>query len=248
MTDDTPERTVVTLTVPEGYTLPRIGMTLEDMGVCTAEAFIDAAQNGDFSMYSLVAAQKEDPDRCFKLEGYLFPATYEMYSDEPPETIIHRMLSHLEKTVSAEIRDMVDASGYTFDEVLTLASIIEKEAFGYQYMPDISSVLHNRLDTGMRLQCDVTINYVEGAIKPFITGDTERYNEHYNTYKCAGIPSGAICNPGLDAILAAVSPGETDYLYFVTDKDKNYHFSATWEDHEANVAAIKAQTPASSAA
>ena len=228
-------RVIVRLVVPEGYTLARIAMTLEEMEICTVQEFIDAAQNGDYSMYPLVAAQQSNPNRCFALEGYLFPDTYEIYTDDTPESIIHKMLAHLESVITQQMRMDVEESGYTFDEVLALASIIEKEAFGREYMADISSTLHNRLAIKMRLQCDVTINYVEGAIKPFITGDIDRYNEHYNTYKCAAIPAGAICNPSIAAIEAVLNPSETDYLFFVTDSEKNYYFAATWEQHEQKV-------------
>lgn len=225
------------LVIPEGYTLARVGMVLEDKGVCTADEFIAAAQSGDFSDYPLIAEQNSSPERCFKLEGYLFPDTYDLYYQDSPDAIIRKILDHTEQKISSDLRSNIAASGYTADEILTMASIIEKEAFGAEHMPNISSVLHNRLDSGMRLQCDVTITYVEGAIKPFITGDKDRYNSHYNTYKCAALPAGAICNPGLAAIKAAISPADTDYLYFVTDSENNYYFAATWEEHENNVAA-----------
>lgn len=225
-----------TLVIPEGYTLPRIGMVLEEKGICTTDEFIEAAQNGDFSGYPLIAEQIPNPERCFTLEGYLFPDTYDIYYENTPSEIIGRILDHTEQIISAELRAEIAASGYTTDEILAMASIIEKEAFDKDHMPLISSVLHNRLDSGMRLQCDVTITYVEGAIKPFITGDKDRYNSFYNTYKCAGLPAGAICNPGIAAIKAALRPEATDYFYFVTDSDNNYYFAATWEEHEKNVA------------
>lgn len=233
-----------TITIPEGYTLARIGMLLEQKGICTADAFIAAGQNGDFSEFPLVAQQSSDSGRCFKLEGYLFPDTYEIYSSDPPETIIRRILTHTEQKISAGLRAKIQESGYSVDEIITLASIIEKEAFGHDQMPNISSVLHNRLDEGMKLQCDVTINYVEGAIKPFISGDKNRYNSTYNTYKCNGLPAGAICNPGLDAIKAALNPADSDYFYFITDTNRNYYYAETWEEHLENLkkAGIKSES------
>ncbi len=230
---------VLTLAVPEGYTLARIGMTLEEKGVCTAAEFIAAAQSGDFSTFPLIAAQEANPNRCFALEGYLFPATYEIYDNETPDSIIRRMLTHTEDSVTADLRAEAAAIGLTMDQVITLASIIEKESFGHGEMRNVSSVLHNRLNQGTRLQCDVTINYVEGAIKPFITGDVNRYNSYYNTYKCPALPAGAICNPSLDAIKAALRPADTDYLFFVTDKNQNYYYASTWEQHEKNVSDAK---------
>lgn len=223
------------LSIPEGYTLARVGMTLEEMGICTVQEFIAAAQEGDFSEFPLIAAQEYNENRCFRLEGYLFPDTYEIYTKDSPDAILRRILANTERRISADLREQITGSGYTVDEIITLASIIEKEAFGHAPMADISSAIHNRLDIGMRLQCDVTIIYVEGAIKPFITGDKDRYNEHYNTYKCRALPAGAICNPSLAAIQAALAPSDTDYLFFVTDKDKNYYFNATWAAHDKKV-------------
>jgi cell division protein YceG involved in septum cleavage len=152
-----PVRETLTLLVPEGFTLARIGMTLEEMGVCTVWEFIDAAQNGDFSEFPLVAAQTPNPHRCFALEGYLFPDTYQFYLSDTPEMLIRKMLANTERKITDALRIVINESGYTVDEILALASIIEKEAFGPPYMNKISSVLHNRLDIGMMLQCDVTI-------------------------------------------------------------------------------------------
>lgn len=222
------------LTIPEGYTLARIGMTLEEMGVCMAAEFLAAAQTGDYSAYPLVAQQTADENRCFKLEGYLFPETYEFYTGATADDVIRTMLDHMESRITEDLRAEIAQSGYTFDQILTLASIIEKEAFGAEQMPMISSVLHNRLAAGMQLQCDVTIKYVEGAIKPFIDGDIDRYNSYYNTYKCPALPAGAICNPSYDAILAALRPETSDYYYFLTDADGNYYYAATLEEHNAN--------------
>lgn len=225
------------LVVPEGYTLARIGIMLEEMGVCTNAEFIEAAQTGDFSTYSLVNQQVHDVNRCFLLEGYLFPDTYEFYSTATPHEIIGTMLNNLEKRIDPALREEIAQSGFTVEEVLTMASIIEKEAFGQEQMANISSVLHNRLAIGMMLQTDVTIKYVEGAIKPFITGDINRYNSYYNTYKCPALPAGPICNPGMAAVCAALRPAQTEYLYFLTDSDKNYYYAVTWEEHLANKAA-----------
>ena len=230
----------LTLTVPEGYTLARIGMKLEEMGICTAGEFIMEAQSGNFSSFPLVAAQQPNENRCFSLEGYLYPDTYHIYATDSANAIIGRMLTNMEDKITPATRALIDESGYTVDEVLTLASIIEKESFGQQYMPGVSSVLHNRLDAEMRLQCDVTITYVEGAIKPFITGDLNRYNEYYNTYKCAALPAGPICNPSMAAIEAALSPPDTPYFYFITDNGKNYYYAEDWNAHVANIQVVEA--------
>lgn len=221
------------LVVPEGYTLARIGMTLEEAGICTTQEFVDATQNGDYSGYSLIAAQPYNEHRCFTLEGYLFPATYEFGANVSLDEIIRTLLATTESRLVAVSAD-IEASGYSTDEILTLASVIQKESFGTEAMAMVSSVFHNRLAQGMPLQSDPTINYVEGAIKPFITGDVDRYNEYYNTYKCPALPAGPICNPGMEAINAALHPASTNYLYFLTDADNNYHFAEDFEGHKAN--------------
>lgn len=231
-----------TVTIPEGYTLARIGMLMEEKGVCTAAELIEASQTGDFSEFPLIAAIKENPNRCFRLEGYLFPDTYEFYTGVTPDRILSTILSHTEKKITSEMREAIASSGLTVDEVITLASIVEKEAYGAEEMPNISSVLHNRLAEKMRLQCDVTITYVEGAIKPFITGDVNRYNSYYNTYKCDGLPAGPICNPGLPAIQSVITPAKTEYLFFVTDKDKKYYYAKTLEEHNETVRKISEAT------
>lgn len=228
------EPLTVRITIPEGYTLAKIGLLLEEKELCTFDEFMTAAA-GDFSEFPLIAARQPNPQRCFALEGYLFPDTYEVYAEETPDAILRRMLSHTESQITTAMRGQIEASGFTVDEIITLASIIEKEAFGAKEMPNISSVLHNRLDADMRLQCDVTIKYVEGAIKPFITGDVNRYNADYNTYKCDGLPAGPICNPGLAAIKAAIEPANTEYYFFLTDKDSNYLYAKTLEEHNVNV-------------
>ncbi len=228
------------LTIPEGYTLARIGMTLEEMGVCTADEFIAATQEADVNEYPLAAQQVYDENRCFKLEGYLYPDTYEFYTSAKPGDIIRTMLSNMERKITEELRAEIAQSGYTLDQIIALASIIEKEAKGVEQMGMISSVLHNRLNVGMPLQCDVTITYVEWAIKPFITGDIDRYNSYYNTYKCPALPAGAICNPRIEAILAALRPEPSNYYYFLTDADDNFYYAETLEEHEANEAATGA--------
>ena len=224
------EPDILTITIPEGYTLARIGMLLEEKGICTAAEFIDAAEIGDFSEYSFISGQAPAANRCFELEGYLFPDTYQIYRSETPDDILRRLLSNTESRLSPVI-SAAGNSGYTLDQIITMASIIEKEALGSDQMSGISSVLRNRINLGMKLECDVTINYVEGAIKPFISGDINRYNSDYNTYKCAALPAGAICNPGMAAIEAALNPIDSEYLFFVTDKNENIYFSSTYEEH-----------------
>lgn len=126
---------------------------------------------------------------------------------------------------------------YSIDEIITIASVIQKEAGLKAEMNKVSSVIHNRLnDSYNKLECDVTINYLTKYVIPYLESDTDRYNEYYNTYKCNGLPAGAICNPGIEAINAALEPAETKYMFFVTDKTDPsiYYYAETYKEHLQN--------------
>ena len=231
-----PVPSTLTLTVSPGYTLARIGATLEEMGVVTAAQFIHAAQTADFSDFALVAAMPQSPERFFVLEGYLFPGVYEIYPDESPEDIIRRMLANTESSIDDDLRSAIEQSGRTVDEVLIMASIIQSESLGNDdSKPLVSSVIHNRIGTGMMLQMCKTSFYVRDYIAPLYDGDVQRFHAYYNTYMFHGLPVGPIGNPGLSAIRAALSPAQTDYFFYIWDEDDNFHFAATWEEHQANV-------------
>ncbi len=227
--------TTVTVTVPEGYSMAQTFALLEEKGVCTAEKLFDAAENYDFSYYPAVAAIADDEHRCFLLEGYLFPDTYEFYYGQKPQDVIGVFLRNFAAKVDDEISRQAAALGYSVDEILTIASVIEEECGVAAQRAGVSAVLHNRLAKGMKLQCDVTIHYVEYWIKPYISGDIDRYNEYYNTYKCAALPAGPICSPGLSAIRAALHPADSDALYFCASSDGTFYYATTLEEHQENV-------------
>lgn len=226
----------VRITFAEGATVARIIDTLVEKKVAGQKEMFDAVESADLSAYPLVNAITMGNGRCFRLEGYLFPDTYEFYIGESPESVLKKMLDNTEKRLTQEFRSRASELGMTMDEILTIASIVQKETGQVAQMPEIASILYNRLEQGMRLQCDVTITYVEGAIKPYIDGDINRYNSYYNTYKCAALPAGPICNPGLAAIKAALWPDSTDYLYFAYDTNGNYYYASTYEEHLQNLA------------
>ncbi len=224
----------VRITFPEGTSLSKIFDTLESKGVAKQKDLFDTMSTYDFSSYSLISSIAPSAQRCFLLEGYLFPNTYEFYTNEKPQDAIGRLLKVAEKKITAELKNRASELGYSMDQMITLASIIQKEVHDSSQLKKVSSVFHNRLKAGQKLQSDVTITYVEGCIKPYITGDINRYNSFYNTYKCPALPAGPITNPGTAAINAALYPEETEYLYFVTDKAGNYYYAKTYEEHLAN--------------
>ncbi|MDD2533846.1 MAG: endolytic transglycosylase MltG [Eubacteriales bacterium] len=228
----------VSVTIPEGYTLVDICKLLEKKGVQTFYHTFSAAINGDYPNYAFTEVSRNTANRCYTLEGYLFPDTYIFHVGEKPVNIWAKFLSN----TNAVLASYTPYPGMTMDQVLTLASLIEEEAFTGDTRATVSSVLHNRLKDGQRLELDKTINYIEWYIKPLIRSSDSTtinaYNSFYNTYKCAALPAGPITNPGRLAIEAALNPAATDYRYFVTDEAGNYYYAVTWEQHQANLVTV----------
>lgn len=214
----TTEKQIVSVTIPEGYSFMQIAETLEDKGVCSAKEFYKAAQSYKVKSFSIPSSS----DRCFKLEGYLFPDTYEFYKNEEPKSVIIKMLNNY-----------AAKSGMPTDRQLIIASIIEKEVRSDSHMKMVASVFYNRLDAGMRLESDPTREYVNDYItgNSLLSGNTSKYAGLYNTYKCK-LPAGPICSPGARAIEAAKNPASSDYLYFFFGNDNENHYSKTNEEHE----------------
>lgn len=235
------EPLTVTVTLPEGYTAVQIAEKLEENKVCSASEFIALTNNYEYIQtlgYSFTELIENPDERAFYLEGYIFPDTYEFYKNESAERALRRFLDNTERKLTAGYRQRAEDLGYTLDEIITLASIVQEESYSHDSMKNVASVLHNRLSSPnfSRLQCDVTKNYIKNAIEnsPYLTGDTSAFSETYNTYECSGLPAGPITNPGLAAIEAALYPAETDYYYFVTDKDWNYYYAETYAEHKVN--------------
>ena len=185
----------------------------------------------------------ELPDRTDPFEGYLFPDTYEFDLNAQPETIVSALLKNFSNRVTEEDYERAEELGMTMDEVIVLASIIEREAKDEEDRFLVSGVFHNRLksgDTSMRrLQSCATIQYIfykrNGIMLRRISDSDTRVADPYNTYQHAGLPPGPICNPGLSSIRAALYPVETDYLFFVAKGDGKHEFTETYEDHQAAI-------------
>ena len=231
----------VKVTFPEGFTIVQIAERIEENGVCPAADFIKAAQDVEYFRVNYGYAFLDGIDEektAFHLEGYVFPATYEFYRGEKPQSAVNRFLSAFSGRFSDEMKAKAEENGMSVNEVVILASIIQKECGFVSEMKNVSSVFVNRLKSPSygKLQSDVTINYVNNYIteSSYLEGDTARFAELYNTYKCTGLPSGAICCPGLDALNAALDPADTPYYFFVTDKDNNYYYAESYEEHLEN--------------
>lgn len=231
----TPEKRTVTLSFAEGRTLTEIFEILDEYEVADFDELMQTAESYDYSYYPLVAKIPSDPNRCFKLEGYLFPSTYEFYTNSKPQDAIGKFLRGGKANITEQMMAQASALGYTMDEVLTVASIVEKEGANSNEVAKIAAVIYNRLEAGMKLQMDSSIYYIERRVKPYLTGDINRYNSYYNTYKCSALPAGPICNPGLKTINAALNPADVDYLYFAHDENANYYYASTYEEHLENL-------------
>lgn len=228
----------VTITFYEGMTLRDIANLLEEKEVCNADEFVACLESSEFE-YEFLNMLPENELRFYRMEGYLFPDTYDFYVGENVFSVAKKFLKNFSSRVMGDAYSKIQDAGMTLDQAITLASIIQKEAGNPEEMPMVSSVFHNRMDNAGAglplLQSDVTIHYVEYDIKPYQTLSTQNIYDAYNTYVCEGLPVGPICSPGLDAILAAAEPETTDYYFFVTDSKGKYYYSKTVNEHYANV-------------
>lgn len=233
------------ITVIPGWTIEDIANYLTQQKiVASPDEFLSLCRSGrDFSAYYYIAdvlATGNPSSRLYVLEGYLAPDTYEIYTDATASDIIKKLLSQTEAVFKTEYHDRADELGLTMDQVITLASMIEKEAKTADFAK-VSAVFHNRLDAGMTLGSDVTVKYASGVRRMALTNEDLSVNSPYNTYQNKGLPVGPICSPSAAAIQAALYPDEEfvreQYLYFCS-KDPNtgeLHFSKTLEEHNLAV-------------
>lgn len=233
----------VTLSFPEGFTTSEIFEKLSKYDVGDANKLYSAARSETYNKYSFINDIKADESRYLKLDGYLFPDTYDFYVGADANYIIKKFLDNFEAKWEDEYDKRAEKLGYTRDEIIILASIIQKEAANADQMRTISSILHNRLDNRSyfpTLGCDSTTDYIQNYVKPIVgEGKGDYYISKYSTSSNAGLPPGPICNPGLDAIKAALYPDDTDYFYFCHDDSRKIYVAKTQKEHDANVAKAK---------
>ena len=237
-------RQTVDVTIPEGYTVDQIFRLLEKEGVSTQTKLQEMAANWDYAFDWLQAIPLGDYHR---LEGYLFPDTYKFYKGEDPKYVINKMLVNFDSKMK-EYFELFEAdengntkSPYTLQQIVTLASLIEKETDGQDYTK-ISSVLHNRLEnpgaeTVGLLQVDAALVYINGGRVP--TNEDKQIDSPYNTYLYKGLPPGPICNPGMSSLYAAMNPDSTSYYYYALNPTTGLHeFSRTYEEHQRRLASF----------
>ncbi len=235
-------RQTVDVTIPEGYTVDQIFRLLEKEGVSTQAKLQEMAASWDYAFDWLRDIPLGDYRR---LEGYLFPDTYRFYKGEDPKYVINKMLVNFDSKMTEYFElFQPDENGetkspYTLQEIVTLASLIEKETDGQDYTK-ISSVLRNRLEnpgaeTVGLLQVDAALVYINGGRVP--TNEDKQIDSPYNTYLYKGLPPGAICNPGMSSLYAAMNPDSTNYYYYALNPATGLHeFSRTYEEHQRRLA------------
>ena len=235
------------ITFPEGSTCDEIINILVGYGIGTREGYIDVINNYDFSYYWFVAELPENTDRFYRLEGYLFPDTYEFYNSSSEIMVVNKMLARFEEVFVEDYRTKAKELGYTVDQIITLASIVEKESGSAADFRTISSVFHNRLNNKAKfpkLESDATVIYamqvMANGVRPeTVKPEDLKIDTPYNSYLYNGLTPGAIANPSISAIRYALYPADTGYYYFVADKSGNTLFASSLAEHEKNIEAIK---------
>lgn len=227
---------LVKVVIPEGYTVQMIAKRLEEKGVCSADDFLKAANTLDYDFEFLKGMTIPD-GVDYALQGFLFPATYEWKKGTSAETVVKRMLKAFADNVSEEELAKAKTLDKSIYEIITIASIVEREAKLDEERPTIAGVIYNRLDINMKLQMCPTVLYpltkgmynVNRVLYKDLTIDSP-----YNTYKNYGLPIGPIANPGLASIHAALNPEHHEYLFYHTDgtSDGKHIFTKTYEEHE----------------
>lgn len=244
---------IIKVTITEGQSVLEIADTLSNAGVLSdKQKFLELCNSTYFDEDFSFLKEVENPDKCYyKLEGYLYPDTYDFYVNEDPEVSITRFLNNFEnqmyskKTIDdydtrVKISDLIAETDYSMGEILTIASIIQAEAASNEDMYYISSILHNRLDYGAdygvaSLGLDSTKYYPYRSEDAVPANQRDNYKSRYDTYDFDGLPPGPICNPGTQAILAAINPKSTDYLYFCHSGDGTPYYAETLYGHNYNL-------------
>lgn len=245
LTEGNPARGTTRLVVTEGRTVEEIAKSIRENSAITTDpdAFLALCRDASaFSKYPFIAELPNASERRYVLEGYLFPDTYEIFTDSTPEEILDKLLTRYYDVYTGEWVARAQELEMTRDQVMTLASIIEREASDPEDLAKVSAVFHNRLERGMKLESCATLNYITGQDRYTFTADEMAIVSSYNTYLNEGLPIGPICNPGAAAIFAALYPDEQymeeGYLFFCNGNPKvsrKLLFSKTYEEHQEKV-------------
>lgn len=255
MIANSPNRTTVRVMIPEGMTAAQIFALMEKNGVCTAAELEKCAAETEFDYWFLEGIPYGEENR---LEGFLFPDTYDFYESDDPERVLDKLLSNFDRkfsdtaqeqlvSLNGKLAERLSAAGYGEDyiaahqftvyELITVASMIERETAGADESVTISSVIYNRLCDPANwpyINIDATVVYALGGISRPLTYEDTQVDSPYNTYTHAGLPVGPIASPGLSSITAALNPADTDYYFYALDNSTGkHHFSKTYDEHNA---------------
>jgi len=214
-------------TIPEGLTIDQVTDILAEQNLINRDEFENLLLHGefDYKFYNTLPAGDK------RLEGYLFPETYEIFTTASESDILNKMLGQFDSVFIDEYYKRAEELGYSINEIITIASLIERETRVDSERPLVASVIYNRLDAGMALQIDATVQYALGEQKQFLTYDDLEIDSPYNTYKIPGLPPGPICSPGKASIEAALYPADSDYYYYVLKSADSieHNFAETYD-------------------
>ncbi len=225
------QREIVSVTIPEGYENREILALLEENGIVKADELATELENGKYDYQFL-----KNIDRKYQLEGFLFPDTYEFFKDSTPQEVIVKFLDNFASKFTEEDLKKAESLEMSLNDILALASIIEREAVRDDERALISGVFYNRINAGMKLQSCATVQYILEERKE-LSYDDMAIDSPYNTYVNEGLPPSPIANPGISSIKAALYPEKTDYVFFVAKRDGTYghYFAVTYEEHLENI-------------
>lgn len=216
----------VTVVIPEGYTIGQIAIELEKKHLVKAKDFLAEAK--DYVPYQYMYGPKPV---TYRVEGFLFPSTYEIPVNATSKDILKMMSKEMNDHITSDVKAQLAKDHMTVFEFITLASLVEKEARFDEDRPKIAAVFKKRIKQGLPIQSDATISYILGYAKEHVTLADTKLQSPYNTYLYPGYPPGPIANPGKASMDAVLYAPDTDDLYFVSDKDGHNHFSKTYEEH-----------------
>jgi len=218
------EEDIIKVTIPEGFDIKEIAKVLQEKGIINSEKFIESCKT-----YKLPTYIYENENRNFNLEGFLFPATYELKAGMSGNVIIKSMVDKFYITIN-EINKEKPIDMKKLDDIIIMASIVERETSDATERNKVASVFYNRLDKDIKLQSCATVLYSLGKHKEKIYNKDLEVKSPYNTYKVEGLPVGPICSPGKASIKAVLSPAKTNYLYFVLNKDGKHFFTDNYNE------------------
>jgi len=216
------------VSIPEGSTLKEIISRFEEKTLYSKNDYLNIAQNIELNKKYLT---KNSDSIKYKLEGFLYPDTYKIQKNYKPEQIYKLMLKEFEDKWLSKLKDKADNSKYSISELVTMASIVEKEAKLKEEKPIIAGIIYNRLEINMKLQIDATVQYVLPVRKERLLYSDLKIESKYNTYLHQGLPPGPISNPGDASLNAVLNPQKTEYLFYFARKDGSHEFSETYQEH-----------------